>query len=482
MNRIITASTKSNDPVHQAALMCRRRGRIILVGVVGLELSRADFYEKELTFQVSCSYGPGRYDPLYEEKGQDYPIGFVRWTEQRNFEAVLDMIAEKRINVNPLISHRFPLNDAKHAYELISSSDYSLGIILEYPDQNQKPDAELRNKTINFKPTNARKAESGHPVLGFIGSGNYANSVLIPAFVKTPATLKSVASSSGISSVHAGKKYGFQETTTDNSIILNDDDINTVVITTRHDSHAKLVCEALEKGKHVFVEKPLALDQQGLTEIKLAYANSAQHENKPLLMVGFNRRFSSQIKKIKSLIDTVSEPKSFVMTVNAGDIAADHWTQDINVGGRRIIGEGCHFIDLLRFLAGVPITNVQAVMIGDNHGTGIYDDKVTFTLQFENGSFGTVHYLANGHKSFPKERLEIFCAGKILQLDNFRKLKGHGWSNFKKMNLARQNKGNTDCASEFIQAINNGLGSPIPFDELVEVTQVSFDIMNILYK
>ena len=474
---IITASTKSNDPVHQAALMSRKRGRIILVGVVGLELSRADFYEKELTFQVSCSYGPGRYDPFYEDNGQDYPLGFVRWTEQRNFEAVLDMIAEQRIDVNPLISHRFPLDSAKKAYELVSGSAYSLGIVLEYADQSQKSDEDILNKTITFKHIESRKAKSGQPVVGFIGSGNYATSVLIPAFAKTPATLKTVASSTGISSVHAGKKYGFQETTTDSSAVLNDDDINTIVITTRHDSHASFVCQALENGKNVFVEKPLALDPQGLSDIELAYSNN-KHASNPLVMVGFNRRFSPQIKKIKSLIDSVSEPNTFVMTVNAGDIPADHWTQDINVGGRRIIGEGCHFIDLLRFLAGAPVTQVQAVMLGNKSAIGINDDKVTFTLEFENGSFGTVHYLANGHKSFPKERLEIFTAGRILQLDNFRKLTGYGWPNFKKMNLARQDKGNSACVAEFIQSISNGLVSPIPFDELVEVTNTSFDIMD----
>ncbi len=475
---IITAATKSNDPVHQGALMCRQRGRIVLVGVVGLELSRADFYEKELTFQVSCSYGPGRYDPLYEEGGQDYPIGFVRWTEQRNFEAVLDMMADGRIDVLPLISHHFPLDNAKDAYELVGGSGSSLGIILDYPNSDQKTNAELLEQTIKFDSTTIRKITADQPILGFIGSGNYATSVLIPAFYKTPAILKSVASSSGISSVHVGKKYGFQETTTDSSNIINDNEINTVVITTRHDSHANFVCQALEQGKHVFVEKPLALDRQGLADIEQTYISSGKNNKNSLLMVGFNRRFSPLVKKMKSLLEGISEPKSFIMTVNAGAIPAEHWTQDINIGGRRIIGEGCHFIDLLRFLADSPIIKVQAMMLGDKAGIGIRDDKVTFSLLFENGSFGTVHYLANGDKSFPKERLEVFCGGRILQLDNFRKLRGFGWPGFKKMNLTRQDKGNSVCVAEFIHAIKSGLESPIAFDELVEVTRVSFDIMD----
>ncbi len=478
---IITASTKSNEPVHQAALMCRKRGRIVLVGVVGLELSRADFFEKELTFQVSCSYGPGRYDPLYEEGGQDYPVGFVRWTEQRNFEAVLDMLADGRLDVAPLISHRFPLEQAEEAYRLVGGDGPSLGIVLEYPAEEQKPEQELRQRTIPLPGQLERLAKAAaRPVVGFIGSGNYATQVLIPAFAETPATLKSVASSAGVSGVHAGKKFGFQETTTDSSAIIRDEAIDTVVITTRHDTHARFVCEALRAGKHVFVEKPLALTREELEEIEKVYGESATEGKGPLLMVGFNRRFAPQVGKIKALLEGVSEPKSFVMTVNAGAIPADHWTQDKAVGGGRIIGEGCHFIDLLRFLAGSPIVSVQAMMMGEAPGVAVRDDKVSFTLGFADGSFGTVHYLANGHKSFPKERLEVFCAGRILQLDNFRKLTGYGWPGFKKMNLWRQDKGNGACAAAFVEAIRSGGASSIPFDELVEVTRVSFDVVDAL--
>lgn len=483
---LITASTKSNEPMHQAALMCRKRGRIVLVGVTGLELSRVDFYEKELTFQVSCSYGPGRYDSLYEELGQDYPVGFVRWTEQRNFEAILDMLADGRLNVEPLISHRFSLEQAPQAYELLSGKG-SLGIILQYSDGAQKSETQLLSRTVKIAPTLRREDKVR---IGVIGSGNYATQVLIPALNKTGGVMKSVASVSGVSGVHAGKKYEFEEATTDSTALLNDPDINTVVITTRHDSHAQFVCEALKRGKHVFCEKPLALTCEKLDEIERTYqaahGNSSsvplkEEEDKliagPLLMVGFNRRFAPQVQKIKSLLAGVNEPKSFIMTVNAGAIPAEHWVQDKAVGGGRIIGEGCHFIDLLRFLAGAPIVSVQAIGMGQAQGMVIRDDKVSFNLGFADGSFGTVHYLANGHISFPKERLEVFCAGRIVQLDNFRRMRGYGWPGFNKMNLWRQDKGQAACAAAFVHAIRNGGPSPIPFEELLEVTRVSFEVM-----
>ena len=473
---IITASTKSNEPVHQAALMCRKRGRIVLVGVVGLELSRADFYEKELSFQVSCSYGPGRYDALYEEGGQDYPAGFVRWTEQRNFEALLDTLADGRLDVASLISHRFAFDRAVEAYKLVSSGGV-LGIVLAYPDQTVKPEEELRMRTINLVAGGKHDRAPAAVVIGVIGSGNYATQVLIPALKKTAATLKTVVSSAGVSGVHAGKKYGFTTTSTDSSVAFEDDSINTLVISTRHDSHAHYVCRALQAGKHVFVEKPLCLTNEEVTEIESLYSSLfTLHSSPPLLMVGFNRRFAPQVQKMKALLAGMQEPKSFVMTVNAGIIPPEHWTQDKAVGGGRIIGEGCHFVDLLRFLAGAPIVAVQVVMMGAAPGVTVRDDKVTFTLTFADGSFGTVHYLANGHKSFPKERLEVFCGGRILQLDNFRVLNGYGWPGFRTMKLWRQDKGQTACAAAFVNAIQKGERSPIPFEELVEVTRLCFDI------
>jgi predicted dehydrogenase/threonine dehydrogenase-like Zn-dependent dehydrogenase len=468
---LITASTKSNEPMHQAATMCRKRGRIVLVGVTGLELSRADFYEKELTFQVSCSYGPGRYDPKYEEDGHDYPIAFVRWTEQRNFEAVLDMLSDGRLNVEPLISHRFKLEQASEAYQVLAEDRSALGILLEYPCAlNTKPPEDLLAKTIMLKASGDQN--SALPVFGFIGSGNYASRVLIPAFKETGATFKSVASSGGVSGVYVGKKFGFEVTTTDTGSLVKDSTINALVITTRHNSHARLVCEALRAGKHVFVEKPLCMSLDELREIEEVYSDlSPQHSAPPTLMVGFNRRFSPQIQKIKSLLEGVRLPKSFILTVNAGAIPADHWTQDPNVGGGRIIGEGCHFIDLLRFLAGDKITGKEISVMQEGQS-----DTVTIHLSFADGSIGTVHYFANGSKSFPKERLEVFASGRILQLDNFRTLKGYGWPGFKKMNLWRQDKGQKSCAAAFVRAIKEGTQSPIAFEELLEVSRVTIEL------
>lgn len=475
---IVTAATKSSEPMHQAALMCRKRGRIVLVGVTGLELSRDDFFKKELTFQVSASYGPGRYDPNYEEKGQDYPIGFVRWTEQRNFEAVLDMMADGRLNVKPLISHHFDIAEAEKAYELVGGAGPSLGILLRYPGLEITPAA----RTVSLREggqtagtslrTDVGDAAAQKVGVSFIGSGNYATAVLIPAFKAAKAHLRSVASSAGVSGVHAGRKFGFDETTTDTNRLFSDTATNAVVITTQHDSHARFVLQALAAGKHVFVEKPLCLNLDELAEIQSAYADaSAQRSSVPMVMVGFNRRFAPQVQKLKQLLNGVTGPKAFIMTVNAGAIPADHWTQDPAAGGGRIIGEACHFIDLLRFLAAAPITRWQC--IGMDASTR---DTVSIQLSFADGSVGTVHYFANGSKAFPKERLEVFAAGRVLQLDNYRKLTGFGWPGFTKMNLWRQDKGQKACAAAFVQVVAKGTSAPIPFEEVVEVARVSIEI------
>jgi predicted dehydrogenase/threonine dehydrogenase-like Zn-dependent dehydrogenase len=481
---IITASTKSNEPVHQAALMCRKRGRIVLVGVAGLELLRADFYEKELIFQVSCSYGPGRYDPGYEEKGNDYPIGFVRWTEQRNLEAVLDMMTDGRLDVKPLISHRYELKRAEEAYALVAGAGPSLGILLQYPRAEKQPDEVLMRKTVALGSLDHHASlamTAGSAVLGFVGSGNYATSVLIPAFKAAGARLKTVASSGGVSGLHAGRKFGFEATTTDTASVFADAQVSAVIVTTRHDSHAGFVLQALTAGKHVFVEKPLCLTLGELEEIqadmdrRTSVMGRSERDTAiamtPTVMVGFNRRFAPQVQKISSLLKGVTGPKSFVMTVNAGTIPAEHWTQDPEVGGGRIIGEACHFIDLLRFLAGSRIASHHVTKMDSQS-----DNSVTISLKFEDGSIGVVHYLANGSKAFPKERLEVFAAGRVLQLDNFRKLKGFGWPGFSRMNLWQQDKGQKACAVAFIRAIAQGGPVPIPFDEIVEVARVSIEV------
>jgi len=464
---LITASTKSNDPIHQAATMCRQRGRIVLVGVVGMEMSRADFYEKELSFQVSCSYGPGRYDANYEEGGQDYPLGFVRWTEQRNFEAILDMMADGRIDMKPLISHRYKLDDACDAYELISSGN-PLGVLLEYDVAEQ----EATQQVVELNPSANLPASGTRPAsIGFIGAGNYASSVLVPAFAATGARLKSIASATGVSSVHVGKKNGIEEATTDTNGLISDPDVDALVISTRHNSHAKQVCAGLKESKHIFVEKPLVLTRDELTEVTEVYNGL---EKKPLLMVGFNRRYAPHVIKIKQLLSSKSSPISMVMTVNAGFIPADHWVHDPASGGGRIIGEACHFVDLLRFLADASIESVNAVAMDSQ-----CNDSVSIQLRFKNGSIGVVNYLANGSKSLAKERLEVFCNGAVLQLDNFRALRGYGWSGFKSDKLWRQDKGQKTCTKAFVDAIASGDDSQlISFSELSEVTLACLDIMD----
>jgi predicted dehydrogenase/NADPH:quinone reductase-like Zn-dependent oxidoreductase len=463
---IVTAATKSSEPMHQAALMCRKRGRIVLVGVTGLELSRDDFFKKELTFQVSASYGPGRYDPNYEEKGQDYPVGFVRWTEQRNFEAVLDMMADGRLDVKPLISHRFAIGEAEKAYDLVGGAGPSLGILLAYPGLDITPAA----RTVSLRTAGASSlvANANKATVSFVGSGNYATAVLIPAFKDAGAHLRSVASSTGVSGVHAGRKYGFDETTTETSRIFSDEATKAVVITTQHDSHARYVLQALRSGKHVFVEKPLCLTLLELAEIESAYMEA---DERPMVMVGFNRRFAPQVQKVKELLNGVTGPKAFIMTVNAGAIPADHWTHDLESGGGRIIGEACHFIDLLRFLASVPLTSWQCAGMDS-----LTHDTVSLQLGFADGSIGTVHYYANGSKAFPKERLEVFAAGRVLQLDNYRKLIGFGWPGFTKMNLWRQDKGQKACAKAFVDAIEGRAPTLIPFEEVLEVSRVSIEL------
>ena len=465
---IITASTSSDKPIHQAAQMCRKRARIVLVGVSGLKLSREDFYKKELTFQVSSSYGPGRYDPNYEEKGQDYPIGFVRWTEQRNFEAVLDMMASGALNVKPLISHQFDISEANKAYEILSGNKPSLGILLKYPGIEIKDTSKkitLFNEENKKKPGNYETAKKIK--VSFLGSGNYATSILIPAFKSTGVNLNSIASRSGVSGLHAGRKHGFSETTTDNMQLINDETIDAVVIATQHNSHADLVLKSIKAKKHVFVEKPLCLTLDELNDIETALSSSN------ILMIGFNRRFSPQIQKIKSLLDNVSEPKAIVITINAGKIEKDHWTQDLNIGGGRIIGEACHFVDLLRFLIGKNITNYQIQFMDS-----LVKDTATIQLSFQDGSIGTIHYFANGSKSFPKEKIEVFTEGRILQLNNYRKLIGYGWPGFNKMNLWQQDKGHKACAKAFVDAISKGDKSPIPIEEILEVSRLSIKLAN----
>lgn len=470
---VVAAATQSDELMHQAAEMCRKRGRIVLVGVVGLNLRRDDFFQKEITFQVSASYGPGRYDPLYEEKGLDYPVGFVRWTEQRNFEAVLDMMATGMLDIKPLISHRYSIEEAIQAYGQLGDPG-ALGIVIDYPETSP---AVLRKRTVNLQTVSSSDYMPGEPVVGFIGAGNYASRVLIPAFKKGGARLETLVTSSGVSGVHHGRKTGFRTASTELSDLWSNDSINTVAIVTRHDAHASQVVEALQAGKNVFVEKPLALRLDELEQIDAAYIeNNERTEKKLRLMVGFNRRFAPHVIKLKELLAPRREPKSIVMTINAGAIPANHWTQDSQVGGGRIIGEGCHFVDLARFLVGKPVTGHSAVMIGDVPGIEVRDDKVAISLTFEDGSFASINYLSNGGKAFPKERIEVFCGDSVLQLNNYRTLIGYDWPGFRKMKLHKQDKGQEACARAFIESVRNGIPAPIPYYEVLESSRVSIEI------
>ena len=462
---LICVATDSNEPIEQAAKMCRKRGKIVLVGISGLNISRDLFYNKELSFQVSCSYGPGRYDPNYEEKGQDYPIGFVRWTEQRNFQAVLDMMAKEKINVSALTSHTIPLKKAERAYDIILREN-PLGIVLTYNEEVKK-ERKVKLKDI---PSKARPQK---PVIGFIGTGNFARMVLLPAFRHEDVVLKVAASAGGLSSSSIGRKFGFSYAASDYKEILKDDEINTIVIATRHNTHAKFVIDALAAGKHVFVEKPLCLNKGELEEIAYIINHElSAKSHQPILMVGFNRRFSPCTQKIKKLISQKKEPLCMVMTVNAGFIPLEHWTQDPEVGGGRIIGEACHFIDLSRFITDSPVNTVQAVTTyGHTFGDS---DKMTILLTFKDGSIGTVHYFANGSKDYPKEKLEIFCEGKTIVLDNFKSVRAHGFRRRDNLKLWRQDKGHKNEVKEFLLAIEQGKDSPIPFDDIVNTTLATF--------
>lgn len=465
---IITAATSSNEPMSQAARMCRKRGRIVLVGVVGLELDRADFYQKEISFQVSCSYGPGRYDPEYEEKGNDYPVGFVRWTEQRNFEAVLDMMRAGMLNVRPLISHRFSFEEAPAAYALLTSgSEPYIGIVLEYSTQQDNAPPVRTISLPRAMPTEIAKSAPG---IAFIGAGNYASRVLIPAFVATGAKMVSVASGGGLSAALSGRKFGFQTVTTEVAQLFADPQVDLVVVATRHDTHARFVTQALSAGKHVFVEKPIATTLEDLDAICKGREAAMAAGRSNHIMVGFNRRFAPQIVRAKDLLGGLREPKCVLITVNAGAIPAAHWTQDQSVGGGRIIGEGCHFVDLARFLVGQKIVTSSVNALGTAAMMG--DDKVSISLKFADGSIAAIHYFANGNAKYPKERVEVFCAGRILQIDNFRRMVGFGWPRFKKLNLWRQDKGQNACAAAFVSSVRGDGESPIPFDEIVEVGRV----------
>lgn len=460
---LMTLATESDEPVHDAAQMCRQRGRIVLVGVTGLQLRRSDFYEKELSFQVSCSYGPGRYDPGYEEQGRDYPIGFVRWTEKRNFEAVLALMEEGRIDVAPLVTHRYPIETAASAYDAMLSGEKTLGVVLTYPDSAEetlKPASRIvLPGSVNGQP--------GQGVAGVLGAGSFARRTLIPAIQSAGIRIQTVVSSGGLSAAVEGRRADAALASSDSADVFADPDIDTVFVLTRHDSHAALVVRALEAGKHVFVEKPLGLSLEELASVEQAARGSNR-----MLMVGFNRRFAPLATRLKALTEGRAGPLSLVITVNAGRIERDHWTQDPRKGGGRIVGEACHFIDLARWLTGESISQVAVQAAADGTGAPL-DDVAHITLGFEGGSTAAIHYLATGSSRFPKERVEVFFDGKTAAVDNWRRLRTWGVSGGGPRLGGRLDKGHEAELEAFAGAIRSGLPSPIPLGELLEVSRWS---------
>ena len=461
---IITASNKSNEIISQSANMCRKRGRIILVGVIGLDISRADFFEKEITFQVSCSYGPGRYDENYELKGNDYPIGYVRWTEKRNFEAILNAISKKTLNVNTLITHRVPLNDYQSIYGDMSNSN-AIACILEYSSDTE------RQSTIQLEKKSF-KSERG--VIGIIGAGNFTSSTILPILKKINAEIKYIASSSGLSSTIMAKKYNITCSTSEYKEILKDDHVDLVFVTTQHNMHAKMVVDIINSGKSVFVEKPLALNTDELTKILDSYNN-----NECNVSVGFNRRFAPLSKKIKSVLGNSKTPINIIATMNAGYIPQDVWVHDMEIGGGRIIGEACHYIDLCSFLAGSKVSEVCMNAMGINPEENT--DNASVLLKYENGSTAVINYFSNGSKSYSKERIEVYSQERTLIMDNWRTLKGYGFKGFSS-SKSSQDKGHFNQFKELIEQQKNGGKPIISFSEIINTTKVSFAAIESLKK
>ncbi len=460
---LICADTSSNDPVELAAVIARDRARVVATGAVGLTFPRKIYYEKEISFINSRSYGPGRYDLNYEEQGNDYPLGYVRWTEGRNFEAVVNLMTKGKLQVKPLITHRFDINQATQAYDVITGKKKEpfLGVLLTYPEGKMIEERKVVFPRSSFQSTGTVK-------LGVLGAGLFANSILLPSIQKAgDIQLVGIASSGGLHAQHSGKKFGFQYATSDADEIINDPNINTVAILTRHDTHADLVVKALKAGKHVFVEKPLAINSSQLSEIsKQLKANSQS-----LLTVGFNRRFSPLAQSLASFFLHRTEPMHIHYRINAGPIPLNHWTQDPNIGGGRIIGEGCHFVDFITFLVGVAPISVTTHALPD--GGKYREDNVSMTFTFPDGSIGVVDYLANGDKSFPKEHVEVFCSGQIAVLDDFASLQTVKGGKKKEIKAA-QNKGWVDEWKVFAKSIREGGEPPILYEQLIGVTKSTF--------
>ncbi|RIL03545.1 MAG: dehydrogenase, partial [Proteobacteria bacterium] len=427
--------------------------------------NRSDFYEKELTFQVSCSYGPGRYDPNYETRGLDYPIGFVRWTEQRNFEAVLELLASGSLAIDRIISERVNFSALAESYDQLLNNSSSLGIVIEYDHALQPPRSEAALASV---------AVPGQASLGFIGAGAFAKAVLIPAFLEAGASIKSAATRGGKSLAAIKSRYPKIYTTSNYNELLSDPEIAGVVIATRHDTHSLLAAKALAAGKHVFVEKPLALNLQELLELREVRIRNPQK----LLMVGFNRRFAPLVLELKRSLSDRIKPLTIVATINAGSLPKESWISDPSEGGGRVLGEVCHFVDLVCFLCGAPIASVFAAHLGDTDATA--RDSVTAMIKFQDGSMAAINYVTSGHRSYPKERFDLFWDGKAATLDNFRRLKGFGFSTTKFRGLLGQDKGHKAESRAFVAALKQGGATPISWEDIFQSTLGTLAIVSSL--
>jgi len=472
---LITAQTASNDPVNLAGAVARNRAVVVAVGTVAMDIPRRLFYDKELDFRVSRSYGPGRYDSAYEQKGIDYPIGYVRWTETRNMEAFLKLAADRKLDLPSLITHRFPIARAHSAYDLITGRTHEsfLGVLITYPDfVNETPCVQLaRQSKATANPELIR--------LGLLGAGNFAVSTLLPA-IKRVGGVEMIAANAanGSHARHAAEKFGFSSCTTHEQEILDNPSINTIVIATRHHLHAPQVIAALKAGKHVFCEKPLCLNEEELGQIVAAVTDRASDSgtgkiHAPHLMVGFNRRFAPLAVRMKNFLQEVSEPLAIHYRVNAGFLPADHWLNDPQQGGGRILGEVCHFVDFLCFLTNSSPVEVETRSLPN---PGRYsNDNIVCSLRFANGSQGTISYLANGDKSFSKERIEIFGGGTVAVLEDFRRLELIRAGKKRVLrSLLRQDKGHAGEWEAFVVAIRTGAQSPIPLREVLTTTLATF--------
>ncbi|MFY9905288.1 MAG: bi-domain-containing oxidoreductase [Terriglobales bacterium] len=467
---LITAQTPSSDPVNLAAEVARDRAVITAVGTVGMSLERRTFYEKELDFRVSRSYGPGRYDAAYEQKGVDYPIGYVRWTETRNMEAFLRLLADRKVDIGALITHRFTIDEAHSAYELIAgaSREKFLGVLITFPPSA----AETTRVIAEAEKTTARATANASVAIGLLGAGAFATGTLVPAIKQVgDVSLVGVCAANGSHSQHTAKKFGFRYSAADDDTLMNDHTINTIVVATRHNLHARQVVAALHAGKHVFCEKPLCLNEDELRDIVRVYEE--QSSSSPLLMVGFNRRFAPLALRLKAFLREIHEPLALHYRVNAGFIPADHWLNDPEQGGGRIIGEVCHFVDFLTFLVGAAPVEVEARGLAN---PGKYsNDNVISSLRFADGSEGTISYLANGDKSYSKERIEVFGGGAVAVLEDFRRLEtvSQGRKQIFR-SLLGQDKGHRGEWKAFVDAVRSGADSPLALAEIVTTMLATF--------